>query len=134
MQCPCLSALFQVLKRWLHGQDFSFNFFFFSFFGPKYCAKRKVVNTLVNFLFGSSKLAIWLTCRNWAQSAGSVQPVPVLEGLLKTPLRVGHTYYQMMDNIPAFSQSHMDSWGFMLCGDGRGVYFKLLNLIFCIYP
>lgn len=39
--------------------------------------------------FLSLFLAIWLTHRNQTQSAGSVAPVLVLEGLLKTRLKGG---------------------------------------------
>ena len=56
IQCPHLSALFELLKRWFQGlgENFSFGLFIF---GPKYCAKKKSVHTLVNFLSGSAKLA-----------------------------------------------------------------------------
>lgn len=62
------------------GGDFSLDLLIF---GQKYCAKKKIVHTLVKFLSGSDKLAIWLTHRNWAQSASSVESVLVLEGLRK---------------------------------------------------
>ena len=58
----------------------------------------------MNFLSGAAKFTIWLTCRNHAQSSGSVELVPVLEGLLKTRLRVEYTYCQMMDNVQGFSR------------------------------
>ena len=81
-------------------------FFWFVYFGPKYSAKKKSVHTLVNFLSGSAKLAIWLTCRNRAQSGTGlrvsvrVEPVLVLKGLLKARLRVEHTYYGSPDCLP----------------------------------
>lgn len=59
---------------------------------------------LINFLSAFSKMAIWLTHKNQAQSAGSVEPVPVLEGLLKSTLKVEYAYYRMIDNVSAFSQ------------------------------
>ncbi|KAK0140342.1 hypothetical protein N1851_022699 [Merluccius polli] len=90
IQCPRLAALFELLKRWFQGlgEDFSFGLFIF---GPKYSAKKKSVHTLVNFLSGSAKLAIWLTRRNRAQSVGSVEPVLVLKGLLKARLRLDNS-------------------------------------------
>lgn len=41
-------------------------------------------------LSASAKLAIWLPNKGRANGAGSVEPVLVLEGLLKTQLRVEH--------------------------------------------
>ncbi len=87
-------------------------------FRPKYSAKKKTVHVLINFLSASAKLAIWLTRKNRAENAGSVEPVPALEGLVKARLRVEHAYYRMMDNLQAFS--HLWScalggeWGFGL--------------------
>ena len=113
--CPRLSTMFDILKRWFQGlgEDFSFGLFIF---GPKYSAKKKNVHTLMNFLSGVAKLAIWLTRRNQAQSSGSVELVPVLEGLLKTRLRVEYTYYQMMDNVQGFSR--IWAVGGILCSVG----------------
>ena len=101
VQCPRLTVLFELLKRLFLGlgEKFSFDLFIF---GPKYCAQKKSVHTLVNFLSGSAKLAIWLTRKNGAQSVGSVEPVLVLKGLLKARLRVEHSYYQMMDDMQGF--------------------------------
>ena len=68
-------------------------------------------------LSASAKLAIWLTRRNRAQGAGSVEPVPVLEGLVKARLRVEHSYYQMMDNLLDFS--NLWAVGEVLCSVGE---------------
>lgn len=53
------------------------------FFSPKYSVNKKTVWTLFNFLSGFAKLNIWLMCKNRAQNSGIVEPVSVLEGLLK---------------------------------------------------
>ena len=101
VQCPRLSALFQWLKSCFQGfgELFSLGLFIF---GPKYSAKKKNVHTLLNFLPGSAKLAIWLTWKNQAQNAGSVELVPVLKGLIQARLRVEHSYYRLTNNVLAF--------------------------------
>lgn len=94
---PRLVSLFELCKRLFQGLGETFSFELF-IFGPKYSAKKKSVWTLLNFLSGSAKLAIWLMRRNGAQNSGSVEPVQVLEGLLKARLRVEYAYYKVMDN------------------------------------
>jgi len=69
----------------------------------------------MNFLSCSAKLAIWLTRRNRAQSAGSAELVPVLEELL----RVEFAYYKMMDNMQSFS--HIWAFGGVLSSVGGKV-------------
>lgn len=64
---------------------------------------RRVCNTLINFLCGSAKLAIWLTRKNQIQGAGCVLPVSVVEGLVKARLRVEHWYYRTTDNVVEFN-------------------------------
>ena len=96
------------------GEVFSFTLFIF---GPKYCQRKKSAHTLINFISGAAKLAIWLTRKNQAQGIGSVEPVPVLEGLLKARLRVEHTYYRMTDNMLAFRQ--IWAVGGVLCSVGE---------------
>ncbi len=72
---------------------------------------------MLNFLSGSAKLAIWLTRKNRVQNVGSVDPVPVLEGLLKARIRVEHAYYRMTDNMLAFRQ--IWAVGGVLCSVGE---------------
>uniref|UniRef100_A0A3Q3ERM5 Reverse transcriptase domain-containing protein n=1 Tax=Labrus bergylta TaxID=56723 RepID=A0A3Q3ERM5_9LABR len=102
VECPRLSLLFVLMKSLFEalGEDFSYAVFVF---GPKYSAKKKTVHTLMNFLSGSAKLAIWLTRKNRAQGTGCVEPLLVLEGLLKARLKVEFAYYQMMDNVQDFN-------------------------------
>lgn len=83
--CTKTDTLAHLLKRWFQGLWGGLFFWFVCFW----------------FFFCSAKLAIWFTHRNRAQSASSVEPVPVPEWLLKTRFRVQHRYYQMMDNIQA---------------------------------
>ncbi|KAI3357926.1 hypothetical protein L3Q82_016316 [Scortum barcoo] len=104
VQCPRLAALSEVIKKWFQGfgEDFSFDFVYF---WSKYSVKKKTVHTLMNFLSGCAKLAIWLMHRNRAQSAGSVEPV-------------SHTYYQLTDNmqpsvIPGLLGEFCALWGEM---------------------
>lgn len=116
VQCPRLSALFELLKTWVRGfgEVFSFSLFIF---GPKYCAREKNIHTLINFVFGSAKLAIWLTRKNRMRSVGSVEPVPVLVGLLKARLKVEHAYFRTTDNVWTFQK--IWAVGGVLCSVGE---------------
>lgn len=71
--------------------------------------------TLFSFLC-SVKLAIWLKCKNQIQGAGCVEPVSVLEGLVKARLRVEHSYYRMTDNVADLLTSGLLGGGSVLCG------------------
>ena len=62
--------------------------------------------------------------RNRAQGAGSAEPVPFLEGLVKARSRVELSYYQMMDNLLDFSRLWAVGGGVMLCG-GVGGWFLI---------
>lgn len=44
--------------------------------GQNTALKKKRVHKPVNLLSGSTKLGIWLTCRNWARNVGSEEQVP----------------------------------------------------------
>uniref|UniRef100_H3CBT1 Reverse transcriptase zinc-binding domain-containing protein n=1 Tax=Tetraodon nigroviridis TaxID=99883 RepID=H3CBT1_TETNG len=103
VRCSRLSGLFELLKEFFHrfGEVFSFDLFVF---GPKYCSRKRDVHRLINFLTANAKLAIWLTRKNKAQGAGSVEPAAALKGLLKARLRVEHTYYKMTRNMLTFIQ------------------------------
>ncbi|KAK2883356.1 hypothetical protein Q8A73_022289 [Channa argus] len=112
IECPRLSAMFDLLRMWFQGfgEVFSFSLFIF---GPKYCVKKRAVHILMNWLSGSAKLAIWLTRRNQTQDTGSVQLVPVLKGLLKARLRVEFVYHRMIDDMLTFG--HRWAVGNVLC-------------------
>ncbi len=81
---------------------------------------------LMNFLSASAKLSIWLTRKNQAQNAGSVEPVPVLEGRVKARLKEGHAYDRMMNNLQAFSCLWAVGGGLVLCGREWGLGCKFL--------
>ena len=50
------------------GKGFSYVSFIF---GPHYCALRKAVHQLINFLSDTAKLAIWKTRKNRVRGQGS---------------------------------------------------------------
>lgn len=77
-------------------------FLWVCFFWPEILKKN--AHTLINFLSDSVKLAIWLTRQNRARNTNSVEPVPVLEGLLKAGMRVEHVCYKMTDNMVVFCE------------------------------
>lgn len=72
---------------------------------------------MINFLTANAKLAIWLTCKNKAQGVSSMEPVTVLEDLLKARLRIEHTHYKMTKNMLTFIQ--IWSVGRVLCSVGQ---------------
>lgn len=95
-QRPRLSSLFDIIKKWFQGlgEEFPYDLFIFR---QKYCVQRtENVHTLVNFLSGSAKLAVWLT-----------RTVP--EGFLKTRLRVEHS------TICSLLSTHGQLWCSVLC-------------------
>jgi len=51
------------------GEVFSFPLFVYD---PRYSARKKHVCQLVNHIFATAELAIWLTRRNCSESAGWV--------------------------------------------------------------
>lgn len=116
VECPRLAPVFVLLRAWFQGLGEVFSFVLF-IFGPRYVAKNKAVHTLLNFLSGTAKLAIWLTRRNRAQDQGAVEPAAMLEGLLKARLRVEHSYYRMTDNLSAFDR--IWAVGGVLCSVGE---------------
>ena len=94
IQCPHLSALFELLKRWFQGLGDNFSFGLF-IFGPKYCAKKKSVHTLVNLLF----------CCSERTTEGQTE---------------GGAHFLWDDGQYEGLQSYMGCCrGFMLCGGGR---------------
>ena len=61
------------------------------------------MHTLINYISGTAKMAIWLTRKNKREGAGSIDPVQVMEGLVAARLRVEFAYYKLVDNVEAFS-------------------------------
>ena len=102
IKCPRLEHTFNLLKLWFSGlgEGFSFERFIF---GPKYSVSKKVIHTLLNFMSGMVKLAIWLTRRNKIKGAGSTDPVQVLTGMVAARLRVEHAYHKLTNNLEGFN-------------------------------
>ena len=114
VECPRLVSLFELLKKMFRGlgETFSFNLFIFD---PKYFAKKKYVITLLNFLSGSAKLAIWLTRRNRTQNSVSTNAMIHFSGHIKGSSN-GRTHL-LHDGKHARFHMCVGCWGsFVFCG------------------
>lgn len=70
-------ALSKQLQRCFSGLGESFSYSLL-IFGPYYCAQRKAVRQLVNFISGTPKLAIWKTRKNRVRGQESEDVVSVV--------------------------------------------------------
>ena len=106
VQCPRLGEMFRQLRGWFNslGEGFSYSSFIF---GPRYCARRKAVHQLINFLSGTAKLAIWKTRKNRVRGQGSEDVVSMMAGLVAARLRVEFSYYKMTEQTEVF----VSTWG-----------------------
>ena len=102
LQCSRLRGLFSRLGQWVQGLGEVFSNELFVF-GPKYSLRKKNIHTMINFISGTAKMAIWLTRKNKTEGAGSTNPVQVLEGLVAARLRVEFAFYKLTDNLETFS-------------------------------
>lgn len=62
-------------------------------FGPKN------VHTLIKFVSGLAKQAIWISRKNRVCAVGRVDPEQMTEGLLVACLRVEYACYQAVDKL-----------------------------------
>ena len=69
--------------------------------------KEKNVHTLINFMSGLAKLAIWKTRKNRVRGAGSEDVVMMLTGLLAARLRVEFEFYRLTKKTEVFG----NIWG-----------------------
>ncbi len=75
------------------GEVFSFEIFIY---GPKYAASRKNMLTLLNFLSGTAKLAIWKSRKNKLLGQVSLNVLNMFMGLVAARLRIEHVYYKLV--------------------------------------
>ena len=101
VQCLRLGEMFMQLQRWFSslGEGFLYSFFIFD---PRYCARRKAVQQLINFLSGKAKLAIWKTRKNRVRGLGSEDVVSMMAGLVAAWLRVAFSYYKITEQTEVF--------------------------------
>lgn len=78
--------MFQILKGWLRtlGDEMDENMFIF---GPKYVASDKKRISLIHFLIGEAKLAIWITRRNKLKDSGTTEPELVLKAFASARIK-----------------------------------------------
>ena len=106
IQCSRLARLYRQLKSWFQGLEELFSFCLF-IYSPQYSAKKKNVHTLINFMSGLAKLAIWKTRKNRVRGAGSEDVVMMLTGLLAARLRVEFEFYRLTKKTEVF----VNIWG-----------------------
>lgn len=106
VQCARLNYLFSFLSQWFIeiGEAFSYEMFIY---GPRYMEKRKSQLTLLNFLSGTAKLAIWKSRKNKLLGQGSLDVLMIFKGLVAARLRIEHAYYKMVNCVESF----MYIWG-----------------------
>lgn len=116
IHCQPLTPLFCCLETWHQGlgEDFSLPTFIF---GPTFNPRKKTVPALINFIFASAKLAIWVSRRNQTEGSGCGDALLLLEGLLIARLRIEQPYYKLVDNPQAFCRIWTS--GRVLCSVGE---------------
>lgn len=82
IECYCLKNLMQLVTCW------SINFlglFSVSLFiyGPKYLVENRNNVSILNFLFGMVKLAIWCTRKNKVEESGCIDPILLTKCFVK---------------------------------------------------
>jgi len=82
-------------------------------FGLKYVAAKKKIMSLINFIVGEAKLAIWLTRKRKLKGECSVDPELMFKTLITARIRAEFAFYKMTNNVMVFN----DIWGIeqMLC-------------------
>ena len=106
VQCTRLAGLFRQLGTWFQGFGEQFSFCVF-IYGPRYSVKRKAVHTLINFISGQAKLAIWKTRKNRVRGVGTEDVMLMLTGMLAARLRVEFEFYKLINKTADFE----DMWG-----------------------
>lgn len=91
LDCTRLNGVFQILKGWLRtlGEDMDENMFIF---GPKYVASDKRIS-LINFLIGEAKLAIWITRKNKLKDSGTTEPELVLKAFVSARIKAEFAFF-----------------------------------------
>lgn len=101
VECSRLVRLFSRLQAWYQGLGELFSFRLF-IYGPNYSQKNKNVHTLINFLSGLAKLAIWKSRKNRVRGAGSEDASLMLTGLLTARLRGEFGFYKLTNKTELF--------------------------------
>uniref|UniRef100_A0A3B3DKH2 Reverse transcriptase domain-containing protein n=1 Tax=Oryzias melastigma TaxID=30732 RepID=A0A3B3DKH2_ORYME len=103
-QCNRLASLFSILTAWCLGLGEVFSLPLFVY-GPVFTNAKRKRNQLLNFLFATAKIAIWLTRRNQANSEGCADVQQMFYALLRSRLRVEYAYFRVTERLKEFSQT-----------------------------
>jgi len=92
LDCSRLKGLFQILKSWLRklGEDIDEKMFVF---GPKYVAAERKRISLINFLIGEAKLAIWITRKNKRKERGTTEPELILKAFVSARIKAEFAFF-----------------------------------------
>jgi len=103
LDCSRLKGLFQILKSWLRklGEDIDEKMFVF---GPKYVAAERKRISLINFLIGEAKLAIWITRKNKRKERGTTEPELILKAFVSARIKAEFAFFKLTKNVVAFSE------------------------------
>lgn len=102
LYCFRLRKNFQTLEDWFRklGEVFSpANFIF----GLKYVAAKKKTMSLINFIVGEAKLAIWLTRKRKIKGECSVDPELTFKALITARIRAEFAFYKITNNLMGFN-------------------------------
>lgn len=58
--------------------------------------------SLINFVIGGAKMAIWLTRKRKLKGEGEIGPEVVLKALIATRIKAEFAYFKLMNNMDTF--------------------------------
>ena len=96
-----LKGLFLLLKELCERFGVSFDMRVFVL-DTGYTVKNKLMWSLINFLLGQAKIAVWLMRRKKVQEGLVIEPEVLFCGMVSERLRVEYVYYNLMCNLDIF--------------------------------
>ena len=101
LRCDRLGGLFLFLKSCFDAfhEEFSNRVFIA---GVRYRVKVRKRVSLLNYVTGTAKLAIWKTRKNRAAGVGCVDPEVMLRYLMAGRIKVEHEYYRLVNRMEDF--------------------------------
>lgn len=76
--------------------------------------KKKCTLVLINFVFGTAKLAIWKTRKIQTMGHNWTDAVLCLKVFVAAQLRIEHAYHVLTCSLEEFRERWQGQWGFML--------------------
>lgn len=103
LYCFRLRGLFFILEDLVGrlGEVFSMVNFIF---GPKYIAGRRNKISLINYIVGEAKLAIWLARKRKLRNENFVYPEVIFKDLITARIRAEFAFYKLTNNVLTFKE------------------------------